>query len=652
MLVPVVRVIDVMRAPPRSDRGMDVTLSRDTRRTLALPAATVALMTLEGSGPSARYTFNMLPDVARRWRRVQLVRKAQVAGATIDVAPVTVDLEQDAPALPLVANEAQQPKIGITVLAAPRKSVFSIETTPFVVPDGAVLAFDVGVHAPGLRTASPVYAGVSVLDGDASRRIWHGSYLAMDARWHPQRVSLAGFAGRTIRLRFVTNPGKAFAYGTLAAFGEPVVLAPRVRPVRPFDVVIVSIDTLRARSVGAYGAERPTSPTIDALAADGVLFENAFSPAAFTLPGHMSMLTGLWFSTHRAITAISSLAPMHRTLAEMLQGAGYATAAFTSGAWIMPWTGFRRGFDAYHEQPPSSYGADQPGGAPYEAFTKGLDWLRQNPDRPCFVFLHNYVVHMPYTPPALYKQAFEPLPPDAPQQEVQRLAYDQEVRYVDDQIRAFLEGLDALGRADRTLVLITGDHGEQFGEHGGAEHTYDVHDEVAHVPLVMRLPGAIPAGRVVTEPVSLADLPPTIVDLLGVSPIPDADGMSLLPLIDGTAERLPREGVFTEAESEPSLGWVDLTAIRTRSHSCIHDARRDADECFDRRVDPWERHPLAADDPSPESREARAALARFRAANPPPDATFEAVDATPFTAPPPEVTEERRRQLRSLGYVE
>jgi arylsulfatase A-like enzyme len=652
-MVPVVRVLDLVRASRGTDRGMDVTLGRDTRRTLALPASTVALIALENAGPSQYYKVTTLPDVAQQWRHVQLLRKADVRGARIDVPPVARDLADGTPTMPLVPSETPQAQIAISVLAAPYTSLFSIETKPFTVPDGAVLRFDAGVHAPGLRARLPVGASVSVLDGTRRRRIWRATFEGSDAAWHAERLSLAEFAGRTIRLRFLTRPGHAVAYGMLAAFGEPVVLAPRTRPVRPPDVVLVSMDTLRARSVGAYGAERATSPTLDALGGEGVLFENAFSPAAFTLPGHMSMLTGLWFSTHRAITATSALSPAHRTLAEVLQSAGYATAAFSSGAWIMPWTGFRRGFDAYYELPPGLYGANRPEGTPYEAFTAGLDWLRDNPDRPCFVFLHNYVVHTPYTPPGNYRYAFEPLPEGAPEDERRRLAYDQEVRYADDQIRALLEGLDALGRAGRTLVVLTADHGEQFGEHGGAEHTYDVHDEVAHVPLVMRLPGAIPAGREIAEPVSLADLAPTIVDVLGLPPMHGTDGTSLLPLIDGTADRIARDGVFTEAQSEAAIGWVDLTAVRTRSRTCIHDAKRDAYECFDRRVDPWEQQPLPADDPSPESKQAREALAHFRAANPPPDInpTDNGSDFT-LPTPPPAITEERRQQLRDLGYAE
>jgi arylsulfatase A-like enzyme len=346
------------------------------------------------------------------------------------------------------------------------------------------------------------------------------------------------------------------------------------------------------------------------------------------------------------------LPPERRTLAEVLQRAGYATAAFTSGAWIMPSAGFRRGFDVYHEQP-SSWPAEPPGGLPYEAFTRGLEWMRANRDRPLFVFLHNYLVHRPYRPPPPYDRMFDVLPAGAPEAEQLRLAYEQEVRYGDDQIRALLEGLDATGLADRTLVVVTADHGEQLGEHGGLDHTYAVYDEVARVPLVMRLPGAIPAGVRIAEPVSLADVAPTIVDLLGLPPLYDADGTSLLPLVAGTTERLPRDGVFTEAESEKKLGWTDLAAVHTRTHSCIHFAREGRDECWDRRTDPWQLlPPLPAD--SAEAHTPTAVLARFAASKPPPGAP-EPIETA--AAPPPSPTSdpmdaERRKQLRDLGYAE
>jgi arylsulfatase A-like enzyme len=495
---------------------------------------------------------------------------------------------------------------------------------------------------------------VSLVERGRARVLWRGSLSGAEERWRAIRVPLTGYAGRRVRLRIDARPDDgARTAGLLAVFGEPLVLEPQPRPAAFSNVVLVSIDTLRARSLGAYGGERPTSPTLDGLAEAGVLFENAFSTAAFTLPGHLSMLTGLWFRTHGALGMTTSLPPERRTLAEVLRSAGYSTAAFTSGAWIVPWVGFRRGFDLYHEQPSGTIDKKP---VPYEAFTRGLEWMRENAGRPCFVFLHSYLVHAPYLPPPPYGSMFDALP-GAPAEERARLAYEQEVRYGDDQLRALLEGLAALGVAERTLVIVTSDHGEQFMEHGETEHSYDLHDEVVHVPLVMRLPGAIPPGIRVAEPTSLADIVPTVVDLLGLPPVHGVDGTSLLPLATGTATQLPRAGVFSEAESAPHVGWVDLAAIHTRAVSCIHDARRDVHECYDRRRDPWQVFPpLPTDAPSPEVLAAKAALARFVAAQPPPVVGPPMMGGAPPPArvptPAPGVESERREQLRALGYVD
>jgi arylsulfatase A-like enzyme len=654
-LLPVVRGVDVLRplGTPVLVRGEDLVIGHETRRTIYQAANTVGLMALDPDGRTYRTTF--VPEVARSWASAYIVQRAKVGTSNLKLPPVAVDLASGIATVPAPPPAPPPPAITIEIFGRPSGRTTSVVTSRFAVPPDGELRFDAGVQAAGARARLDVPLRVSVLDGRRGRPIWRATLPATEEQWRPERVSLAAFAGRSVRLRFATHRKPSASDGVLGVFGEPIVLAPAPRPVLPTNVVLISMDTLRARSVAAFGSERPTSPTLDAFAAEGATFENAFSPAAFTLPGHLSMLTGLWMRTHRAITMFSSLSPAHRTLAESMQSSGYATAAFTSGAWIMPWIGFRRGFDVYGEMPPGTYGEDVVGGTPYDAFTWGLDWLRANAGRPCFLFLHNYVVHGPYKPPRPYSALFGPLPSYAPDTERWRLAYEQEVRYADDQVRAFLEGLAALGLAERTLVVVTADHGEQFGEHGGLEHTYDVHDEVAHVPLVMRLPGAIPPGRRIVEPVSLADIVPTILDLTGLPPAEAVDGTSLLPLLDGTRPTLPRDGVFTEAESQPDVGWTDLAAIRTRTHACTHRGGADTWECYDRRIDPWEAASPLTDPPS----DVRAMLARFEASAPPTGAPVAvetppgaASDGPTNAAPAPDVGDERREQLKSLGYVE
>jgi arylsulfatase A-like enzyme len=491
---------------------------------------------------------------------------------------------------------------------------------------------------------------VAAWDGSAEHELWQARLPAYHETWRDVHVPLDRFAGRSVRLRFSSRPGAGADQGVLGVFGEPIVTASRHATAPAPHVILISIDTLRAASVGAYGSAAPTTPTLDALAADGVLFENAFSTAAFTLPGHMSMFSGLWVRTHRAINFFSMLPLARRTLPELLQSAGFALGASTSGAWIIPGLGFRRGFDLYHERGPTPH-EELSVPVPYACFTRGLAWLRQNRDRPTFLFVHSYQAHAPYLAPPPYDRLFGEALPDAPDAERLRQRYERAIRYADDQLRAFLEGLDALGLRDSTLVIVTADHGEAFGEHGMFQHTHDVHDEIARVPLVMRLPGVAVPGRRVTEPVSIADIAPTVLDVLGLPAIPEADGESLLPLLTGAADRLPRDAVFTEAESEPYLGWTDLTAAHTRTMSCIDDARRGTQECWDRRFDPWQLGaPLRADAASPEIAATKAALVRFFATRPPagtPQPEGDGNSATPGAVDP-----ERREQLRTLGYVE
>jgi hypothetical protein len=236
--------------------------------------------------------------------------------------------------IPLEPNEKLTRRTTVTLRPADGAWQHDVTTAPFVVPRDAILAFATGIDA--LDAATAMRAQVRVEHAGGSETIWQRALGPEDARWHDERVSLAAFAGRTVRLRFDCAPADPAQYGGPVVFAEPLVLTPHATPAPPLNVVLVSMDTLRARSVSAYGCPRPTSPTLDALAREGVRFENATSTATWTLPGHVSMLTGLWVRTHGAILASSTVPPDRPTLAEVLQEAGYATAAFTAGGWVTP----------------------------------------------------------------------------------------------------------------------------------------------------------------------------------------------------------------------------------------------------------------------------------------------------------------------------
>ncbi|MGH7894412.1 MAG: sulfatase, partial [Candidatus Binatia bacterium] len=380
-------------------------------------------------------------------------------------------------------------------------------------------------------------------------------------------------------------------------------------PYRP-NVVLVSIDTLRADRLGTYGSKRPTSPVLDRrLAAEGVVFEQAFSHSPKTTPSHMTMLTSLYESVHGvglwAREAAPVLNPRVHTLAEILKNAGYATAAFTAGAHMHRERGFVQGFDAYKHG---------------EQLHRALTFLDAHQRRPFFLFFHTYEVHDPYVPPAAVADSLAADPVPAISEAVARIragvsgwgkahkvfwgAVDagdpRAVRYVSDlydagiaqmdgtTLPALLDRLDALGLADDTLVIFTSDHGEAFQEHGRFLHD-DLAPETLHVPLVVRLPGRLPAGRRVREPVGLVDLLPTVLDLLSL-PVPaQAQGRSLVALATAAGAAAPAV-VVGEYPNPP--GRRDESA-RTASLTLVREGGALA--LFDRVADPGEHHALGSD---------------------------------------------------------
>jgi arylsulfatase A-like enzyme len=461
---------------------------------------------------------------------------------------------------------------------------------------------------------------------------------AAHRRWFEKRVPLAGFAGRRVRFRFASRRTGTRGETTLPLWGDPAVLAPRPGNAPP--VVLISLDTLRAASVTSYGARRLTTPNLDRrMARAGAVFVNATAPYPNTLPSHMSMMTGLYPRTHGVQHIFATLAPEHPTLPERLRAAGYETAAFTEDGFIVPEAGFRRGVALYTEN--KGRGIQDVPGYAARTFARGMAWLERHADQPFFLFLHTYQVHFPYTPPPLYRSYFGERRTPAALGEYDRLAYEREVRYVDDEVGAFLERLDALGLAARTLVIVTADHGEEFFEHGQRLHNFQLYEESVRVPLFMRFSTRIPPGLRPEAPVSLVDIAPTILDLVGLPAVPRADGTSLVPLLERGPEAFSRRAVFAETISSLQSPMVDLIAVRTLQHKCIRHAATGVHECYDLLADPRERRPLAADEDTPEIAQARGLLEAFRTT----------ARSEPVTTPG-QIDPERERNLRALGYVD
>jgi arylsulfatase len=463
----------------------------------------------------------------------------------------------------------------------------------FTVPPDAMLTFAIGTEEPAWHVDAPavefrVEARTSRGVTDLYRRMLDPSHRASDRGWHEATVSLASIAGQTGRLRFIVRPTRPGTLGPqLPVWGDPTILA-RAAPTDPRlpSVVLVSLDTLRAKSVSAFGYGLPTTPFLERFARTATRFSNVFTVYSNTFGAHIGMLTGAHPSAHAAKAGPHHLSPAIDTLAMRLRAAGYTTAAFTEDALLDAAAGFQRGFSRYWENKTIGTGAgDAPG-----TFGRAIAWLARHPDRPVFLFAHTYAVHAPYDPKPPYNSMFMDAGPDGPTGN--RLAYEQEIRQLDDDVAALIGRLDALRDRRETLLVVTADHGEEFLEHGAFSHV-QLYDEVLHVPLMMRWPGHVPAGRRIDALASLLDVTPTILDLVGLEHTA-RDGLSLAPLMRGEAETLSRPAVLAESPPSPWSHDQWSYVARTLSAKCFALEDHSLDRCYDLAADPGERTAIPA----------------------------------------------------------
>ena len=360
-------------------------------------------------------------------------------------------------------------------------------------------------------------------------------------------------------------------------------------PVRPgalagWNVLLVSLDTVRADHVGCYGYARAATPTLDALAAGGVRCDQAVAPVPLTLPSHATLLTGLYPHHHGARTnGMFRLDDDVTTLAELLKRRGYHTGAVISAYVLDRRYGLAQGFDDYADDltegnRSTKFGYRERIAA--KANESAIRWLREHHGDPFLMWLHYFDPHAPYTPPEPHRGRF----PDQP--------YDGEIAYVDEQLGRVLAVLDELNVRDRTLVVAVSDHGESLGEHGEWTHGIMIYDATMRVPVIWNAPGALPAGHVVAGQVGLIDVMPTILDLLGEEVPPGLDGVSLLRT-DATAssEVGTRELYIENMATKLQYGWAPLMGVRRADLKFIFAPKP---ELYDLRADPNELNNLFA----------------------------------------------------------
>lgn len=390
------------------------------------------------------------------------------------------------------------------------------------------------------------------------------------------------------------------------------------------NVLLISIDTLRADHLGCYGYGRETSPAIDRIAREGALFEQHVSSSSWTLPTHAALFTGIYDSGHGCTDVDKALEPRFETIAERFQANGYATAGFFAGPFLHPAFGFGQGFDLYADC--TSYGATVDAAKPedwakdgaankashqdvanprtFDAFQR---WFVAHEDQPFFAFLHLWDVHYDFTPPPPYDEMFDPgytgwvtgenfffderIGPGMAKRDLEHLIalYDGEIAWTDTYVAKVRAELERAGVLEDTVIVITSDHGTEFFEHGWKGHRTTLYDEVVHVPLVVRYPKSIPAGVRVAAQTRSVDVAPTILALCDLGELRDVSGESLVPVLSDPARRA---GPGARAISELDSVGRSLISVRDRDWKVIGDRLRATARTYDRRTDPREQRPI------------------------------------------------------------
>lgn len=440
------------------------------------------------------------------------------------------------------------------------------------------------------------------------------------------------------------------------------------RPRTSLNVVLISIDTLRPDHLGCYGYSWETSPTIDRLAEEGVLFENAFSSTTWTLPAHLALLTSLPDLVHGVMTEAFLLDQDRITLAEILKEQGYSTYGIFTGPLLLPRWGFGQGFDNYVDATlydksldgPQMMNASERDRTTPEAMKNVELLLDKNGEKPFFLFLHLFDCHPDFVPPAPYDTMFDPdytgnihgvdimnnpdIQRDMDPGDLNHLLalYDGEIRFVDEVGIAGLLGiLKERGILEKTLIVITADHGEEFFEHGVFGHRQNLYDTTLQIPLIIWCPERIPAGMRIKNQVRIIDIMPTILDLLAAPQSPEGLGQSLIPLMndqDGLKKERPLFAVLKDYKRYQE-------ALRTEKYKMIRDYMREERMYIDLEEDPEEVRP-STDQNLPEFQEG---MNRF---------FFIRLNLTSYskTLPwnkitAPKMDPELIERLKSLGYI-
>jgi len=374
-----------------------------------------------------------------------------------------------------------------------------------------------------------------------------------------EQIDLTPYAGNKVRLTFLTSEIDADSQSQIV----PVWVNPIIFQVRETDqknIILISLDTIRPDHLGCYGYQRNTSPAIDLLAADGVLFKNTYSTTSWTLPGHVSLLTSLNCLNHQVYFPLQKMTPDAPTLADILRTQQFYCAAFTGGGYLSETYGFSKGFDSYQEIKLHGDQAIRLDEAERLAQLASL-WLEDNKDKNFFLFLHTYQPHDPYANMSPIGKEF--LEEESKWEQVKMgillderggryhaqfsdeekqniiALYDGDIKYTDTFfVRPIMDKLKELGLYEKSLIILTSDHGEEFFDHEAWLHDHSVYEEGIRIPLIVKFPDAEFKGTQIENIARITDIMPTILDRASIKINRQRfDGVSLVPLINGKEKK-------------------------------------------------------------------------------------------------------------------
>jgi arylsulfatase A-like enzyme/Tfp pilus assembly protein PilF len=424
--------------------------------------------------------------------------------------------------------------------------------------------------------------------------------------------------------------GTAAALGLLAYFliSRPGERKSDLTGSASYNVLLITLDTTRADHLGSYGYKPAKTPNLDRLAQEGIRFARAYCPAPLTLPSHASIMTGLYPVTHGVRNNGHDLPSGIRTLAEILKGRGYSTAAFVSSYSVDSRFGIGRGFDVYDdtfrsESPFKTQNAERRAEETFAVFSR---WLEDNGKNRFFGWVHYFDPHLPYDPPSPYKEEYDANP------------YDGEIAYMDRYVGALLEKLKEQGVLERTIVVVAGDHGEGLGDKVELGHGIFLYEETLIVPLIFHNPSIFPRSQVIESRVRLVDIAPTILEIIGLkNEAAGMTGQSLVGWLRGKS-RKDLDSLVETFYPRENFGWSELVGLVSGRWKYIQSPRP---ELYDVKKDPGEREDLVSSS-SGMAVEMKKKLEKV---------LLNSSAVGKSTGEPAGVRPEDQERLRSLGYV-